>query len=245
MYLRGDIDDNPHQQQCDVILLDWAAGSFSLTSLLLFSSSRWQWEHHCCIQNSDMHGHITCSYCNTHWNVLMYNDISKECHTHVSDSWYNWQKSTHSDSESELHWCTTLMSSHLIQCDVCTNRTFTLSSTRMTLVWEEWVYWVSCCWSTKRTESTSTATREEQQHMHCKEWGPCELSALRHIPVWHLHCCCCCWCCCCWACCMRVSADIFNQERFHIQKLWVKKLKKKEKRSCMWGEGFITHFTDR
>ncbi len=28
---------------------------------------------------------------------------------------------------------------------------------------------------------------------------------------------------------MRVSADIFNQERFHIQKMLVKKLKKKEK----------------
>ncbi len=29
---------------------------------------------------------------------------------------------------------------------------------------------------------------------------------------------------------MRVSADIFNQERFHIQKMSVKKLKKKEKK---------------
>jgi len=28
---------------------------------------------------------------------------------------------------------------------------------------------------------------------------------------------------------MRVSAEIFNQERFHIQKITVKKLKKKEK----------------
>jgi len=29
---------------------------------------------------------------------------------------------------------------------------------------------------------------------------------------------------------MRVSADIFNQERFHIQKMLMKKLKKKEKK---------------
>jgi len=29
---------------------------------------------------------------------------------------------------------------------------------------------------------------------------------------------------------MRVSAEIFNQERFHIQKMMVKKLKKKKKR---------------
>ncbi len=28
---------------------------------------------------------------------------------------------------------------------------------------------------------------------------------------------------------MRVSAEIFNQERFHIRKMTVKKLKKKEK----------------
>jgi len=28
---------------------------------------------------------------------------------------------------------------------------------------------------------------------------------------------------------MRVSAEIFNQERFHIQKITVRKLKKKEK----------------
>jgi len=73
---------------------------------------------------------------------------------------------------------------------------------------------------------------QEQQHMHGKEWGLCELSALRHILIQHLHCCCC--CCCCWACCMRVSAEIFNQERFHIQKMTMKKLKKKEKE--IWGE---------
>jgi len=41
---------------------------------------------------------------------------------------------------------------------------------------------------------------------------------------------CCCCCCCCWACHMRVSADIFNQERLHIQKMLMKKLKKKEEK---------------
>jgi len=34
-----------------------------------------------------------------------------------------------------------------------------------------------------------------------------------------------------------------NQKRFHIQEMRVKKLKKKEKE--IWGEGVITHFTDR
>ncbi len=77
---------------------------------------------------------------------------------------------------------------------------------------------------------------QERQHMRCKGWGPCELSASRHVLVQHLHCCCCC-CGCCWACCTRVSADIFNQERFYIQKLSVKKLKKKEKEKLYvrWG----------
>ncbi len=69
--------------------------------------SRWQWEHHCCVQNSNMHDHVTYSYCNTHWNVLMYNNISKKVSYHVSDSWHNQQKPTHFNSESELHWCTT------------------------------------------------------------------------------------------------------------------------------------------
>jgi len=68
---------------------------------------RWQWERHYCIQNSNMHDHVTCSYCNTHWNVLMYNDILKRVSYHMSDSWHNWQKPTHFDSESKLHWCTT------------------------------------------------------------------------------------------------------------------------------------------
>jgi hypothetical protein len=47
-------------------------------------------------------------WCTTHFKRVSY------C---MSDSWYNLQKSTHSDSESELHWCTMMMSSHLIQCD--------------------------------------------------------------------------------------------------------------------------------
>ncbi len=70
--------------------------------------SRWQWECHCCIQNSKQRGHVTCSYHNTHQNVLMYNDISKRVPYCVSDSLYNQQKSTHLDSESKLHWCMTV-----------------------------------------------------------------------------------------------------------------------------------------
>ena len=177
-----------------------------------------------------MHGHVTCSYHNTHWNVLVYNDISKRASYHVSDSWYNRQKSTHSDSESELHWCTTV-------------NEFLSDSTEYKVVQTRCSHWAAQeCFLFEKSEYTEWAAADQQrelnqhqqsqewewQHMHCKEQGLYELSALRHISVQHLHCCCC-WCCCCWACYMKVSADIFNQERFHIQKLWVKKLKKKEK----------------
>jgi len=200
---------------------------------------RWQWEHHCCIQNSKQRDHTTCSYCNTHWNVLMYNDILKRVLYHMSDSWYNWQKSTHSDFKSELHWCTTADE-------------FSFGSMWYIFVQTECSHQAAQEWSlSEKSEHTEQAAADQQrrlnQHqqlqewgqqcMHCKEQEPCELSALRHVLIQHLHCCCC-WCCCCWACCTRVNADIFNQERFHIQKLWVKKLKKKEKEKLYvrWGD---------
>ena len=164
----------------------------------------------------------------------------------MSDSWYNWQKSTHLDSESELHWCTTVNES-------------SSDLTEYKAVQTEHSHWAVQEWSlSEKSEHTEWAAADqqrelnhyqqpqgqEQQCMHCKEWGLCELSALRYVSVWHLHCCCC-WCCYCRACCTRVSVDIFNQERFHIWKLSVKKLKKKEKKKLYvrW-RGFITHFTD-
>ena len=70
--------------------------------------SRCQWEHHCCVQNSNMHDHVTYSYCNTHQNVLTYDDISERVSYCIFNSQYNCQKSTCLNSESELHWCTTI-----------------------------------------------------------------------------------------------------------------------------------------
>jgi hypothetical protein len=143
-----------------------------------------------------------------------------------------------------MHWCMpwVLIWFDVIHC--CTNRTFTLSRARMTIVWEEVSVQSKLLLINKENRINKCLQRQEQQHKHCTKWGLYKLSAQRHILIQHLHDDCCCCCCCCWACHMRVSADIFNQERFHIQKMWVKKLKKKE-RSCMWGERFITHFTDR
>jgi hypothetical protein len=229
MYLRGDIDDNCLCWQCQCDCLDWAAGSLSLTHCCSHCL-RWQWEHHCCIQNSKQCDHITCSYCNTHWNVLTYNDILKRVSYCMSDSWYNWQKSTHSDSESELHWCTM-------------NDEFSFDSVWYIVVQTEHSHWAAQWWLlSEKSECTEWAAADQQrelnQHQHSQEqeWqcthvkneGSVSCQLWDTYSVQHLHCCCC-WCCCCWACCMRVSADIFNQERFHIQKLWVKKLKKKEK----------------
>ncbi len=79
---------------------------------------RWQWEPHCCIQNSNVCDHITCSYCNIHWNVLTYNDISERASYCMLNSWHNQQKLTYLDFESELHWCTTAdeFSSDLMWC---------------------------------------------------------------------------------------------------------------------------------
>ncbi len=208
--------------------------------------SRWQWERHCCIQNSNVRDHVTCSYCNTYWNVLMYDDILKRAPYCVPDSWHNRQKPTHLDSESELHWCTTTdeFSPGSMWC-------VAVQTEHSHRAAQEWLL-------SEKSECTEQAAADqqrelnqhqqpqgwEQQHMHHKEWGLCELSALRHIPVWHLHCCCC-WCCCCWACCTRVSAGISIKKGFTYKSCEWRSWRRKKKKSCMWGEGFITHFTDR
>jgi hypothetical protein len=135
MYLKVNIDDNPSHSNISVICLDWAACSFSLT-LLLFSSLRWQWEHHCCIQNSEQHDHHL-QLSQHSLKCLMYDNILKKSVIHVFDSWYNC-RNQHTwlwirialmyDNWWVLIWF------NVIHC--CTNKTFTLSSTRMTIVWE-------------------------------------------------------------------------------------------------------------
>jgi len=124
--------------------------------------SRWQWERHCCVQNSDMHDHITYSYCNTHWNVLMYNDILKRVSYCVSDSWHNQQKSTHSDSESGLHLCMTAdeFSPDLMWCVV---------------VQTEHSHWTAQEWLLfEKSECTEWAAADQQrelnQHQQPQEW---------------------------------------------------------------------------
>ncbi len=144
-----------------VILLDWAAGSISLTSLLLFSSSEMTmrtsllhmkqqhaWSHHLqLLQHSskcfDVQRHSEKNVISCVWQLAQLAEIN---------TFWLWIRiALMYNSWWVLTWFS-VMCSH-------TNRTFTSDSARMTFVWEEWVYWASCCWSTKRTKSTSTATR--------------------------------------------------------------------------------------
>jgi len=145
----------------DAILLDWAAGSLSLTSSSLFSSFK-----------MTMRTSLLCTEQQHAWSChLQLLQHSSKC----SDIWWHfkksaipcvWQLTQLTETNTLWLWIRiTFMYNGqwvLIWFSVmhsCTNRTFTLSSTRMTFVWEKWVYWASCCWLTKRTELTLTATR--------------------------------------------------------------------------------------
>ncbi len=145
----------------DVILLDWAADSFSLTLLLLFSSSEMTmrtsllhtkqqhvWSHHLqllqhSLKCSDIQQHFKKSIILCVWQLTQ--------PAGINTPWLWIRIAFMYNSWWVLIWFSVMHS--------CTNRTFTLSSTRMTLVWEKWVYWASYCWLMKRTELTSTVTR--------------------------------------------------------------------------------------
>ncbi len=144
-----------------VILLSWAADSLSLTSLLLFSSSEMTmrtsllhteqqhaWLCHLqLLQHSlkcfDVQRHFEKSVILCAWQLTQPAEINT--------LWLWIRIMLMYDSQWVLIWFSVMCS--------CTNRTFTSNSVRMTFVWREWTYWVSCCWSTKRTKLTSTATR--------------------------------------------------------------------------------------
>jgi len=143
-----------------VIFFGWVAGSLSLT-LLLFSlfemtmrtsllcMKQWAaWSRHLQLLQhsskcSDVQQHFRKSVILCVWQFVQLTEIN---------TFWLWIKITLMYNDWwVLIWFSRIQS--------CTNRTFTLSSVRMPLVWEKWVYWVSCCWSTKRTESSSAAAR--------------------------------------------------------------------------------------
>jgi len=145
----------------DVILLDWAAGSLSLTSLLLFSLFKMT------MRTSLLHTEQRHAW-SCHLQLLQHSlkcfDIQQ--HSEKNTIPCVWQLTQSAEINTLWLWIRIVLMYNswwvLIWFNVMcshTNRTFTLSSTRMTLVWEKWVYWASCCWSTKRTESMSTATK--------------------------------------------------------------------------------------
>ncbi len=143
-----------------VIYLDWAACSFSLT-LLLFSLSEMTmrtsllhmkqqavWSCHLQLsQHSlkcfDVWWHSEKSVILCFWQLIQLTEFN---------TFWLWIKiALMYNGWWVLIWFSVIQS--------CMNEMFTLSSVRMIIVWEKWVYWVSCCWLTKRTELSSAATR--------------------------------------------------------------------------------------
>jgi len=144
----------------DVICLDWAACSFSLT-LLLFSSSeitmrtsllhteqQQAWSHH--LQLSQHSLKCFDVWWHSEKNVILHAwQLIQLAKTNTPWLWIR-------IALMYISWWVLIWFSVICYC---MNRTFTLNSARMTIVWEEWTYWASCCWSTKKTELTSTAAR--------------------------------------------------------------------------------------
>jgi hypothetical protein len=159
MYLRGNIDDNHLCQQHWCILLSWAAGSFSLT-LLLFSLFKMTMRTsllYRTVSSMIMSLAVTATLIEMFWCMTTFQK-SVILHvwqfvqlTEINTLWLWIRITLMYDDWWVLIWFNRIQS--------CTNKTFTSNSMRMPLVWEKWVYWVSCCWSTKRTESSSTVTR--------------------------------------------------------------------------------------
>ncbi len=144
----------------DVILLDWAADSFSLTSLL-FSSFKMmmrtsllhmkQWAVWSCHLQLSQHS-LKCFNVQWHFKksvILCVWQLVQPAE--INTSWLWIRITLMYNDQWVLTWFDRIQSR--------TNRTFTSDSARMPLVWEKWVYWASCCWSTKRTESSSAVTR--------------------------------------------------------------------------------------
>ena len=145
----------------DVIHLSWAACSLSLT-LLLFSLFKMT------MRMSLLHTEQQAAWSH-HLQLLQHSLKCSDVQRHNSEKSVIlcvWQLIQPSETNTPRLWIRIVLMYNgqwvLIWFDMiqsCTNRTFTLSSMRMPLVWEKWVYWVSCCWSTKRTESSSAAVR--------------------------------------------------------------------------------------
>ena len=144
----------------NVICLDWAAHSFSLT-LLLFSSFKMtmrtsllcmkQWAAWSCHLQLSQHS-LKCFNVQWHFRKSLILHVWQLVQlTEINTLWLWIRIALMYDNQWVLTWFNIIQS--------CMNKTFTLSSVRMIIVWEKWAYWVSCCWSTKRTEFSLTVTR--------------------------------------------------------------------------------------
>jgi hypothetical protein len=142
----------------DVICLDWAACSFSLT-LLLFSSSEMTMRTSLLHTEQWQHDHITCSYAHSLKCFDVWWHLKRT-------SYFMWQLIQLAEINTPWLWIRIALMYNswwvLIWFSVIQllyKQNIHTEQHRMIIVWEEWAYWASCCWSTKKTESTSAATR--------------------------------------------------------------------------------------
>jgi hypothetical protein len=206
---------------------------------------RWQWEHHCCIQNSEQCDHVTCSYCNTHQNVLMYNDISKECHTvcltvdtinrnqHILTLNQNCIDVQQSMS-SHLIWQNTKLYKQNIHTEQCKNvsclRRVSVLSELLLINKENWIFI-----SSHKSENSNVHIVKNENLVSCQLWDTYLYNTYIVVVV------------------DVVAAELVVQElmlTYSIKKdftykscEWRSWRRKKKKLYVRWG--FITHFTDR
>jgi hypothetical protein len=151
---------------------------------------------------------------------------------HISNSQYNWQKSTCLDFESELHWCTTADSSYLIWCDtVLYKQNIVIRQSendhclRKVSIWSKLLLInlenridINIC-----TDKSSNISIVQDKNSTCCQLQDTYLYDIYIMIVVDV----------------VVAAELVvqesvlkcvNQERFHIWEMRVKKLKKKEKR---------------
>jgi len=89
---------------------------------------------------------------------LTYNNILKRASYHISDSQYNCQKSTCSDSESESCWCT------------MTDK-FSSAAMWYSFVWTECCHWTEWEWPlSEKSEHTKQAAVDQPQKQN---WHQC------------------------------------------------------------------------
>ena len=135
---------------CSFLLMSLLFSLFKMTmSTLLLCTKQWAaWSCHLqLLQHSlkcfDVQWHFKKSVILHFWQSVQL--------TEINTSWLWIRIALMYDSWWVLIWV------NVIQ--FCMNKILSSSRARITIVWKEWVYEASCCWSTQRTELTSMFIR--------------------------------------------------------------------------------------